>query len=85
VLKAVQETTEPSAPKKPRPVRAGAPSLKDATIAAEERAPRAKTSSSPSGSEIVSTAIQAAGELAQIGMTVGGQILKRAVERLPKP
>ena len=39
----------------------------------------------PSGTELVTTAIQAAGELAQIGLTVGGQVLKRAVERLPKP
>ena len=33
----------------------------------------------------MTTAIQAAGELAQIGLTVGGQVLKRAVDRLPKP
>jgi hypothetical protein len=39
----------------------------------------------PAGTEVVSTAIQAAGELAQIGLTVGGQVLKRAVDRLPKP
>jgi hypothetical protein len=33
----------------------------------------------------VTTAIQAAGELAQIGLTVSGQVLKRAVDRIPKP
>jgi hypothetical protein len=33
--------------------------------------------------EIVTTAVQAAGELAQIGLTVGGQILRRAANRLP--
>jgi hypothetical protein len=33
----------------------------------------------------VTTAVQAAGELAQIGLTVGGQILKRAARRLPRP
>jgi len=35
--------------------------------------------------ELVGTVVQAAGELAQIGLTVGGQILRRAVDRLPKP
>jgi len=33
--------------------------------------------------ELVTTAVQAAGELAQIGLTVGGQILRRAANRLP--
>jgi hypothetical protein len=33
----------------------------------------------------VTTAVQAAGELAQIGITVGGQLLKRAAGRLPRP
>jgi hypothetical protein len=35
--------------------------------------------------EVVTTAVQAAGELAQIGLTVGGQILKRAAGRIPRP
>ena len=35
--------------------------------------------------DVVSTAVQAAGELAQIGLTLGGQAVKRAVRRLPKP
>jgi hypothetical protein len=39
----------------------------------------------PRGAEIVTTAVQAAGELAQIGLTVGGQLLKRAAGRLPRP
>jgi hypothetical protein len=29
--------------------------------------------------------VQAAGELAQIGLTVGGQLLKRAARSLPRP
>ena len=36
----------------------------------------------PSGAELVGTAIQAAGELAQIGIAVGGQALKSALGRL---
>jgi hypothetical protein len=38
----------------------------------------------PKGTEIVTTAVQAAGELAQIGATVGSQILKRAARRVPR-
>ena len=47
--------------------------------------PPESTTSPPSGTELVTTAIQAAGELAQIGLAVGGQVLKRAVDKLPKP
>jgi hypothetical protein len=36
----------------------------------------------PSGVELVGTAIQAAGELAQIGLAVGGQALRSALARL---
>ena len=78
---------EPARPHRPRPVRAGAPALAESTERArsEPSAPRERPSSPPTGTELVTTAIQAAGELAQIGLTVGGQVLKRAVNRLPKP
>jgi hypothetical protein len=39
----------------------------------------------PSGTALVTTAIQATGELARIGLTVGGLVLKRAVDRIPRP
>jgi hypothetical protein len=48
------------------------------------REPR-KRSSPPQGPELVKTALQAAGEIAQIGITVGGQVLKRAAKRMPRP
>ena len=78
---------KPRTPHRPRPVRAGAPALKESTERArlEASEPRQSRSKPPSGTELVTTAIQAAGELAQIGITVGGQVLKRAVKRLPKP
>lgn len=38
-----------------------------------------------SGTVLVGTVVQAAGELAQIGLTVSGQVLKRAIGRLPRP
>ena len=42
-------------------------------------------SARPRGTELVTTTIRAAGELTQIGFTVTGQILKRAVDRIPRP
>lgn len=38
----------------------------------------------PSGTEIVTTAVQATGELAKIGATVGSQLLRRAARRIPR-
>jgi hypothetical protein len=35
--------------------------------------------------DVVSTAVQAAGELAQLGVAIGGQLLKRAAGRIPRP
>ena len=35
--------------------------------------------------ELLGTAVQAVGELAQIGLAYGGQALKQALARLPKP
>jgi hypothetical protein len=37
------------------------------------------------GPDIVTTAVQAAGEIASLGVTVGGQLLKRAAGRIPRP
>ena len=77
---------KPAPARKPRPVRAGAPALRESTERARTAEPSPEsTTKPPSGTELVTTAIQAAGELAQIGLTVGGQVLKRAVNRLPKP
>ncbi len=39
----------------------------------------------PSGAALIGTAVQAAGELAQIGLTVGGHALRSALGRLSKP
>ena len=47
--------------------------------------PDGRPSAQPRGTEIVTTAVQAAGELAQIGATVGAQLLKRAARRIPRP
>jgi hypothetical protein len=39
----------------------------------------------PEGVELVGTAFQAAGELAQIGLTLGTKALRGAVRRIPRP
>jgi hypothetical protein len=75
----------PTTATKPRPIRAGAPPLAESTKRPRPAEPPERGSSPPSGTELVTTAIQAAGELAQIGLAVGGQVLKRAVGKLPKP
>ncbi|HET8953799.1 MAG TPA: hypothetical protein VFN44_24975 [Solirubrobacteraceae bacterium] len=67
---------------KPRAVRSGSPSL---DAAAKPRAKRREPAPPPKGTELVTTAVQATGELAKIGLTLGGQALKRAARRLPKP
>jgi hypothetical protein len=46
---------------------------------------RAGESSASAGAELLSTSIQAATELAQIGLTVGRQTLRSMLDRLPKP
>ena len=77
--------TPKAAGSKPRAVRSGSPSL-DAAKKQKPRAPRrAPAAEPPKGAELVTTAVQATGELAKIGLTIGGQALKRAVDRLPKP
>ncbi len=50
-------------------------------------APRARPEepSLPAAAELLSTTIQAAAELAQIGLAVGRQTLQSMLERLPKP
>ena len=67
---------------RPRAVREGAPGMGTTGERGEQPSPE---HGRPSGVELVSTAVQAAGELAQVGLAIGGRILKRAVDRLPKP
>jgi hypothetical protein len=66
---------------KPRAVRAAAPEL-TARHAAD---PPPEPLGAPSGRELVATTIRATGELAQIGLVVGGQVLKRTISRFPRP
>jgi hypothetical protein len=67
---------------KPAAVTAGCPPLERPKVSAP---PPPRPIGAPTGTELVTTAIQATGELARIGLTVGGQVLKRAVDRIPRP
>ena len=83
---AVRKTTAAA-----RPKAKAAPKAKPKAAAGPKAAPRPKlppagfaspqgdTPSAPSATELVGTAIQAAGELAQIGAAVGKQALKSAL------
>jgi hypothetical protein len=68
-----------------KPVKPIAPKPKAAPTRVPPREPDGRPSGPPRGGEIVTTAVQAAGELAQIGATVGAQLLKRAARRIPRP
>jgi hypothetical protein len=48
-------------------------------------APGRDPSRAPHGVELVETAVQAAGELAQIGFTLGTRALRGALSRIPRP
>jgi hypothetical protein len=69
----------------PRAVRSAAPALeRKPGESRREPPPPPQPSGPPRGAELVTTAVKATGELAQIGVTVGGQMLKRAVRRFPR-
>jgi hypothetical protein len=66
---------------RPRPVSEGAPGIGTAGY----RDQSSPESARPSGVELATTAVKAAGEVAQLGFTITGHVLKRVVGRLPKP
>ena len=71
---------KPTARTKPAPPRATTSQIPPAGYAT----PRADDGV-PRGADLVTTAVQAAGELAHIGLAAGGRALKSALERLPRP
>ncbi len=73
-------------PRRPRPVRTAAPETKVAGAAARSRPAEAPAHrAGPDPAQILGTALRAAGEIAEIGLTVGTQALRGALERLPRP
>ena len=76
------QAPRPRTAKKPVAVTPGCPPLR-ASRATD--APPPKPLGAPTGTELVTTTIRAAGELAQIGFVVSGQVLKRTLDRIPRP
>jgi hypothetical protein len=64
---------KPAAPRRPRPPAPPPPPEPPA-----HRGP-------PTGGALVTTAVQAAGELAQIGLSAGVRVARRAARRFPRP
>ena len=56
-----------------------------AATRAASRPPADRPAETPQGVELVGTALQAAGELAQLGLSLGTRALAGAVKRLPRP
>jgi len=91
--------SKPKAKPTPKPAAAGKPKAKPkvghatrpSAATRRARAETAKTPSpkaeqvAPADRDIVTTTVQAAGELARIGITVGTQIVREATRRLQKP
>lgn len=77
----VAAAPKPPTAARPRPVREGAPGIGTAG----SRDQPSPESGRPSGTELATTAVRAVGEVAQLGITIGGHVLKRVVDRLPKP
>ena len=71
---------EVPAPPKPEAVSSGAPGLEDFP-----KDPVSGPVDPPSGSELLESAVKAAGEIAQAGVTVGREALKSLTRRLPRP
>ncbi len=47
--------------------------------------PRVRRPAPSNGSDVLGTAVQAAAELAEIGLTIGARAIRGAVARLPRP
>ena len=72
-------------PQRPKPIRSASDSLAAPARKGNGQRQVAPPDKAPSGTELVTTVVQAAGELASVGLSIGGQIVKRAVDKLPKP
>ena len=84
-------TPKPAAASKPKAKPKVGHATRPSAATRRARAETAKTPSpkaeqvAPADRDIVTTTVQAAGELARIGLTVGTQIVREATRRLPKP
>jgi hypothetical protein len=88
---ATKPTPKPTAASKPKAKPKVGHATRPSAATRRARAETAKTPSpnpeqvAPADRDIVTTTVQAAGELARIGLTIGTQIVREATRRLPKP
>jgi hypothetical protein len=73
--------TKPTPATHPAPKRLRQP----AQPAGTPPSPRSRASVPNTGADVLGTAVHAAAELAEIGLTAGARALRNAVARLPKP
>jgi hypothetical protein len=74
-----------AAARKPAAGRKPAGVTPSAATRAASSTPGRRPAQAPEGIELVGTAVQAAGELAQLGLTLGTKALRGAVARIPRP
>lgn len=88
---ATKPTPKPAAASKPKAKPKVGHATRPSAATRRAREETAKTPSpkaeqvAPVDRDIVTTTVQAAGELVRIGLTVGTQIVREATRRLPKP
>ena len=73
--------TKPTPATRPGPTRLRQP----AQPAGGPPSPRSRASVPTTGADVIGTAVHAAAELAEIGLTAGARALRNAVARLPRP
>jgi hypothetical protein len=73
--------TKPTPATRPAPKRLRQP----AQPAGAPPSPRSRGSVPTTGADVIGTAVHAAAELAEIGLTAGARALRNAVGRLPRP
>jgi len=78
---ATRPATQPRSATRPAPKRLRQP----AQPAGAPPSPRSRASVPNTGADVLGTAVHAAAELAEIGLTAGARALRNAVARLPKP
>jgi hypothetical protein len=86
--KPARPKAKPAAEKAPAAAKSAQPKAPPPPKSARQKSPPAEPpprhDGPPRGADLAVTAARAVGELAQIGATVGTQVLKRAAKRLPR-
>jgi hypothetical protein len=81
----VKASAKPTATARPRPKAKPRAAPKPPPVPPAGYATPRADDDVPHGADLVATVVQAAGELAQIGIAAGGRAFKAALQRLPRP